>query len=177
MSLFYHIHKFKQMQKHFFLGLVALFMFSEMVVSQPAPKSPRGEASADGVKVSYGRPSKRGREIFGALVPFDSVWRTGANGATEITFEKEMKFGGEKVKPGTYSLFTIPTPDSWTIILNTELKQWGSFGYAKIKDKDVLHIKVPVKKLDEAVEMFTIRFDDNRLILEWDKTQVAVKVK
>ena len=145
------------MQKNILMGLVALIMFADSVMSQQAPKSPRAEVVGEGVKVSYGRPSKRGREIFGALVPYDSVWRTGANGATEITFEKEMKFGGEKVKPGTYSLFTIPTPDSWTIILNTELKQWGSFGYAKIKDKDVLKVKVPVKKLEESVETCTIR--------------------
>lgn len=144
--------------------------------SQP-PKSPRVSAEGNDVTVSYGQPSKRGRVIFGELVPYGKVWRTGANEATEITFGKDAVFGGKPVKKGTYALFTIPTENEWTVILNSELKQWGAYGYDKVKDKDVLNIKVPSKKLDQEVEEMTIRFDEsNNLIIEWDKTQVSVPV-
>jgi Protein of unknown function (DUF2911) len=139
-------------------------------------QSPRLTAESNDVKVSYGQPSKRDREIFGKLVPYGEVWRTGANQATEITFAKDTKFGGEAIKAGTYSLFTIPGEKEWTIILNTELKQWGSFGYAKIKDKDVLKVKVKTAKTSGVVEKMTIRFEGSNLIIEWDTTQVSVKV-
>lgn len=142
-----------------------------------APKSPRITAEGKGVKVSYGQPSKRDRVIFGKLVPYGQVWRTGANEATEITFDKDMTFGGKPVKAGTYSLFTIPGEKEWTIILNSELKQWGSFNYDKIKDKDVLQVKVPTMKVP-MTEKLTMSFDgSNNLTIAWEETGVKVGVK
>jgi len=79
------------------------------------------------VKIVYGSPRKRGREIFGALVPYSEVWRTGANEATEITTTGDLVFGGHRLPAGTYSLYTIPYPDRWTIIVNRALGQWGAF--------------------------------------------------
>ncbi len=161
------------MKKLLLLTVVSAFVFT-YCSAQPSPK---GNAEGKGVSVSYGQPSKKGREIFGGLVPYGQVWRTGANNATEITFAADTKFGGQAIKAGTYSLFTIPGEKEWTIILNSELKQWGSFGYEKIKDKDVLKVKATPVKIKEVVEKFTIRFDSsNNLILEWDTTQVSVKV-
>lgn len=162
--------------KHlFFLSLIVATAFTECK-SQPI-QSPRMTAKGKDVSIAYGQPSKRNREIFGGLVPYDSVWRTGANEATEITFAKDANFGGKPVKKGTYSLFTIPTSSDWTFILNPVLKQWGAYGYAKVKDKDVLHVSVPSTKIDSPVEKLTISFNSkNSLVLEWDQTHVEVPI-
>ncbi len=141
-------------------------------------QSPRVTAEGTDVKVSYGQPSKKDRVIFGELVPFNKIWRAGANEATEITFDKAVSFGGQPVKAGTYSLFVIPTEKEWTVILNSELKQWGAFGYDKIKDKDVLKVNVPVKQRDAVAEKLTYSFNDNNnLVIEWDKTMVEIPIK
>ncbi|MEI8279491.1 MAG: DUF2911 domain-containing protein [Bacteroidota bacterium] len=165
---------------HKVLSIVLLLMvtsFTGFSQEKKAQQSPRASAKGDNVEVSYGQPSKRGREIFGKLVPYGEVWRTGANEATEITFKKDGMFGGKPVKAGTYSLFTIPTEKSWELILNSELKQWGSFGYDKIKSKDVLHINAPVRLLPGEVEKLTITVKKDALLIEWDKTGVTVPMK
>ncbi|MBO9634518.1 MAG: DUF2911 domain-containing protein [Chitinophagaceae bacterium] len=145
--------------------------------AQEAPKSPRVTAEGKDVKISYGQPSKRGREIFGKLVPYGEVWRTGANEATEITFAKDGTFGGKPVKAGTYSLFTIPGEKEWTFILNSELKQWGAYKYNEIKGKDVLHVTVKPSSVGTPVEKLTITLPKGKLVLEWDQTKVEVPVK
>ena len=128
-------------------------------------------------RVIYSRPQKNNRTVFGELIEYNTVWRMGANEATEITFAKDATFGGQAVKAGTYTLFTIPNENEWEVILNPELKQWGSYGYDKIKDKDLPHVKVPAKKLDQPVEKLTLRFDSqNALVIEWDQTQVTVPI-
>jgi hypothetical protein len=138
-------------------------------------KSPHETVKGKDVSVTYGRPYKKGRVIFGGLEKYGQVWRTGADEATEITFDKDAQFGGQPVKAGTYTLFTIPDENEWTIILNSELDQWGAYDYNENKNKDVLHVKAPVKKLDQVVEQLTIRFlPDNSLVIEWDQTQVQI---
>lgn len=131
------------------------------------------------LKVEYCRPYKKERQIFGALVPFGEVWRTGANEATEITFNKDVNFGGKAIKAGRYALFTIPNKDKWTIILNSELGQWGAFNYNP--EKDVLRTDVPVISTPGEVEMFTIDFKESdgalNMILAWDTTRVEVPIK
>ncbi|MFM2363356.1 MAG: hypothetical protein RLZZ316_2258 [Bacteroidota bacterium] len=156
------------------LLIVTVLFIGLTACSQGAPKSPKVTLENSAVKVVYGQPSKRDRVVFGGLVPYGQVWRAGANNATEITFTKDGSFGGQAIKAGTYSLFVNPTEKDWTIILNSELKQWGSFGYDKIKDKDVLKVTVPVKKLGAVVEALTYRFDGNKLIIEWEQTQAEV---
>lgn len=142
------------------------------------PQSPRDTVVGKGVSISYGQPSKRGRKIFGELVPYGKVWRTGANEATEITFDSDVEFGGKQVKAGTYSLFTIPNENEWTIILNSSRKQWGAFEYDKIKDKDVAQVTVPVTKSTEPVEELTMSFDEeNTLTIAWDDVKTAVRMK
>jgi len=144
-----------------------------------APKSPKASAEGKNVKVTYGQPSKRGRVIFGELVPYSEVWRTGANEATEITFSKNAVIGGKEIKAGTYSLFTIPQKDKWTIILNPELKQWGAYGYDKIKDRDVLKTDVPVKKVpaqEKLVYSFKDTSDGTTLTIAWDETAVSLPI-
>ncbi len=164
------------MKKMMLLLVVGFTAFTYCSDAQ-SPRSPRITAEGKDVKVSYGQPSKRDREIFGGLVPYGQVWRTGANEATEITFAKDVKVAGKDVKAGTYTLFTIPNENEWTVILNGQLKQWGAFDYDKHKDKDVLQVKVPAKKINNTVEALTYRFDNkNQLMIEWDKTQVAIPI-
>ena len=129
------------------------------------------------VKIVYGQPYKNGREIFGGLVPFNEVWRTGANEATELTTTGELMIGGQKLSPGTYSLFTIPGRESWTIIINKELGLWGAFDYNA--EMDVFREVVPASKEDQVSEVFTIMFeevenDSTSVILRWDKTKVQI---
>jgi Protein of unknown function (DUF2911) len=142
-----------------------------------AQKSPKVTTESKNVKVVYGQPSKKDREIFGKLVPFGQVWRTGANDATEITFAADATFGGKAVKAGTYTLFTIPTEKEWTIILNSASKQWGAYGYEKIKDKNVLEVKVAATATKDVVEKLTITAEETGVMISWDKTSVSVPVK
>ncbi len=162
------------MKKLFFLS--GVFFMTLMACAQNPPASPRVTAEGKDVKVAYGQPSKNGREIFGGLQKYGSVWRAGANEATEITFAKDATFGGKPVKAGTYSLFVIPNENEWTVILNSQVGFWGT-QHEKYKDKDILQVNVPAKKIDDVVEKLTYRFTDDAMIIEWDKTQVAVPLK
>jgi hypothetical protein len=126
-------------------------------------------------KVVYSRPFKNNRVVFGELVPFGKVWRTGADEATEITFYKNVMFGDKAVNAGTYALFTIPGKDSWEIILNSGLHQWGAFTYdAKL---DVARTSVKPEMMDESLENFGITFSGGNIVMGWDKTMVTVPIK
>lgn len=131
------------------------------------------------MRVIYSRPQKKGRDIFGKLVPYGKVWRTGANEATEITFYQDVTFGDVKVKAGTYSFFTIPEKDKWTIILNKEINQWGAYRYDE--SKDVARIEVKAMKTAADVETFSItsrKLDTGyQLLLGWDDTYVEIPIK
>ena len=132
----------------------------------------RGPVTA---KVIYSRPYKKDRVIFGGLVPYGQVWRTGADEATEITFYKDVMFGDKEVKAGTYSLFTIPNKDSWEVILNSGLHQWGSYSYDD--SMDVVRTKAKVEMMDDPVENLSIVFDGGNMIFAWDKTMAIVPIK
>lgn len=131
------------------------------------------------IKITYGRPHKRGRNIFGDLEPYGEVWRTGANEATEITVTGPIKFGGHQIQPGTYTLFTIPNKDNWTIIMNSELGQWGAYNYnSKL---DVVRFDVPVTHTSMVYEPFTIEFEQKaqsaELVMMWDRTKVSIPIE
>lgn len=128
------------------------------------------------IKVIYGRPSVRDREIFGTLVPFGEVWRTGANEATEITFTGNLIINGEEIPAGTYSIFTIPNVNEWTIILNSGLGQWGNYSYDR--SLDILRFTVESLPTTEHIEMFTIGLEqssDNHVTLQmmWDNVMLG----
>ena len=164
------------MKKFILFSILGLFTTIQ-VFGQEKPASPKMTAENSLLKVVYSAPSKKGREIFGGLVPFGEVWRTGANEATEITFKKDVTVGDKSVKAGTYSLFTIPTASEWTFILNSELKQWGAYGYDKAKAKDVLKIKVTPSAIDPAQELLAINATEKGIDILWDKTKVSVPIK
>lgn len=131
------------------------------------------------IEIVYSRPGVKGRTIFGGLVPYDKVWRTGANEATRITFSTAVKFNGADVPAGTYGLFTIPGKDEWTVILNKTPSQWGAFHYDE--KADLLRVKATPVTLADPVETFTIDINDLRddsatLDLVWEKTRVPVKL-
>ncbi|MFC2123877.1 DUF2911 domain-containing protein [Bacteroidota bacterium] len=172
-------------------NIISLFVLllatsiSEKVYSQEAVKprpSPMAVATMKYedtyIKVTYCRPHKKGREIFGGLEQFGKVWRTGANEATEITFTKGIKFGGKALAAGTYSLFTIPNEKSWIVILNSELGQWGAYNYDE--SKDVLRVETSVGKTDTSYEPFTIEFKQNDqgadLVMMWDMTMIRIPI-
>jgi len=156
------------------LPLLTLTIFFLLPGCTEMRKSPHETVNSENIKVTYGRPYKKGREIFGVLEKYGKVWRTGADEATEITFRKDGNFGGQPVKEGSYSLYTIPTQNEWTIILN---KQTGQSGKMYDKNQDLLRVQVPSKKLDQTIEQLTIRFEEKNMIIEWDRTQVAVPVE
>lgn len=130
------------------------------------------------ISIDYHRPFKKGRNIFGGLVPYGKYWRTGANNATEIEFNKELYFGDQKISAGRYRLYTIPNKDSWKIVLNSELDQWGLF--EPNYDLDVVNIEVQSNLLNEIQEQFEIvlipKSSGAALILAWDQTQVEVPI-
>jgi hypothetical protein len=111
----------------------------------------------------------------GGLVPFGEVWRTGANEATTIEFDKPVKIEGKELAAGKYALFTIPGESEWTVIFNSDTKQWGAYNY---KDKDdVLRVKVKPSKAPAFVETFNISVVKDEIVMKWENTAVAVKAK
>ena len=133
------------------------------------------------ITIVYNRPSKKGRVIFGELVPYDKVWRTGANEATTFETTKDLTFGDKPLKAGKYSLWTIPGEQTWTILFNSESGQWGvGFDGEANRNpaKDVISVEVPSVTIDKEVEQFTIEVgnmgEDHELTFIWDKTVVAL---
>lgn len=132
------------------------------------------------ITLDYSRPSIKGRVVYGELVPFGKIWRTGANSSTKITFGEDVKIEGTPLKAGTYSIYTIPNKDAWEILFNKDITLAGNVANYKIEE-EVLRIKVKPTALANVVETFTINFADlkaNSLNIEllWDKTRVAFAV-
>lgn len=131
------------------------------------------------VTVEYSRPSVKGRKIFGDVVPFDKVWRTGANKITTIAFDKDVIINGETVKAGSYGWYSIPGKTTWTIALNSDDKQWGAYAYDQ--KKDVLRIPVRVEK-NPMTEQLSISIQSlspttAHVILAWEKTAVRFRLE
>ena len=144
----------------------------------PANATKVKDASSPIIKVSYSRPSAKGRVVFGELEAFGKVWRMGANESTEIRFAKPVTVGGKNIAAGTYSLFAIPEKDKWVVIINTQTDRWGAYTYDE--KKDVVRITVPVKPLATTVEALSIVMIPQpagaNLIIAWDKTSVEVPI-
>jgi len=131
------------------------------------------------ITVEYGRPSKNNRVIFGDLLPYGELWRTGANSPTKITFAEDVSINGKEVKAGTYSVFSIPSQTEWTLIINKNLNVWGTDGYAEADD--VARFLVKPVKLNDLVETFTIQFSNTKptqvtMDLMWDNVKVSTDI-
>lgn len=161
------------------LGLAFLGTATAQLAPQQSPAAKiEQKVGLTDVSVKYSRPSKRDRVIFGDLVPYDEIWRTGANENTTITFSDGVVFGKDSLKAGTYALYTKPNKDSWDIIFYTDYSNWGT---PEEWNPNKIALRVPVKPtaLKDVVETFTIAIEaletnGAKLTLTWDKTQVSV---
>ncbi|WP_026839590.1 DUF2911 domain-containing protein [Gillisia sp. JM1] len=153
--------------------------FNKMDVSPMDLVVYKNEADEVVARVIYSRPLKRDREIFGKLVPYNEVWRTGANEATELTLYKDMKVADAVVEAGTYTLYTIPGEKEWTVILNNRTNTWGAYEYSDQEDR--VRIKVPVRNAPSTIESFSMAFvtktDGADLLMGWDNKYVEVPFK
>ena len=145
------------------------------------PVSPRDTVHARfggaALTVDYGRPSKRGRTIFGGLLPYGQVWRTGADAATQFTTTRDLTISGTDLRAGAYTLWTLPTETGATLIVNAEVGQWGTEYHVK---HDVARIPMTVRRLDQPAERFTIDFTSaggGELRMRWDTTEWVVPVR
>lgn len=125
------------------------------------------------LRVAFGQPSARGRVVFGELVPYGVVWRTGANEATTLETDIDLRFGDTLVPKGTYSLFTIPQEEQWTLVINRQTGQWGT-----IYDpaRDLVRVPMRIEPLSEHVERLTFRFEEGELLIEWSRTRARLAV-
>ncbi len=165
-----------------FLFLATALLITSVSFAQEGKAKPSPAATATGkigdktVTIAYAQPAVKGRKIWGELVPFDKVWRTGANDATTFEVDKDVKIEGQALKAGKYALFTIPTEGGeWTIIFNSVAKQWGAYSYDATKD--VLRVKVKSQKSDEITESMTFDIKGNMVNLTWENLRVAFKVQ
>lgn len=170
---------------------LAFFLFGRPYLKEQTKKiSPEKTATYEkngmDLKVNYSSPFKKGREIFGALVPYNEVWRTGANEPTTFTTGSKISVGGKNLAAGTYSLWTIPGKETWTFIFNSEIPNWGTTIFSGGKntsrnaDTDVLQLNVPAHQLSQTIESLTIDFEENEqlyLSLAWDKTKLSLPIK
>lgn len=175
------------MLKKILIGLAVLavlaFVGYQILSVQTKKASPEviqsytvGEAKVD---LFYCSPSKRGREIFGGLLKYGEVWRTGANEPTTFATDKNLKVGDKSLPAGKYSIWTIPQKDSWTIIFNKEVPNWGvSFGGVASRNEkdDVVQVVVPVEKMATSQEKLSLDANNNALTIGWDMTKVSVPI-
>jgi len=171
------------MKKLFITAIAAFTLFiADAQLKTPAP-SPTQNIKQDfglsNVELSYSRPGMKGRKIFGDLVPFGKVWRTGANQATTLTFGDSVTIGSAKIPPGKYGLLTIPDKKSWTIIISKQTNVTSPADYKQ--DQDLVRVEAKPMDMDYSVETFTMQFANVKtstceLHLMWDKTAVALPI-
>ncbi|MBL4676171.1 MAG: DUF2911 domain-containing protein [Mucilaginibacter sp.] len=170
--------KTKNLLKHTAMFVCAM-LFATLSFAQNKPvESPRDSVSAKvgsaTITINYGSPSVKGRKIWGELVPFDKVWRAGANEATTFTTDKDIMVEGKKLAAGTYGFFTVPTATTWIIVFNKVAKQWGAYKYDESQDA----LRVTIKPTSSAMnERLVYKINSQGFTLSWGKVTVPVKVK
>lgn len=139
-------------------------------VSPPATAT--GTIGNATVKIDYSQPAVKERTVWGELVPYDQVWRTGANEATVFEVSADVSIEGETLPAGKYSLFTMPSAEGpWTVIFNKTYEQWGAYDYNA--DDDALRIEVSPEMVDDSMEEMTFMLEGNTVILRWEKLKLA----
>jgi hypothetical protein len=165
---------------------VTVLLFAAVVsdaqqLRTPAPsptQTVQQEFGISNVQLIYSRPGMRGRKVFGDLVPYGKVWRTGANQATRLKFSDDVMIGGQPLKAGEYALYTVPNENEWDVIINKGSANWGT-NYKQ--EDDILRIKAKAVRLNDPVETFTMQFDNVKptsadLKIMWDKTAVMIPI-
>ncbi len=165
------------------LGLCS-FKWMENRTTKASPEATVNYVKGDlKIDITYYQPYKKGRVIFGGLVPYDEVWRTGANKATTFTTNKDLTIDGKTLPAGKYTLWTTPHADKWDVFFNKKMYNWGINMDGKASrdaEEDVVAVTVPVEALSKEMEQFTISVEDAKvptLVLAWDKTKVAVPLQ
>ena len=164
----------------------AVLLFAAVVIYQIAttrkhspPATAELKTQDFEISVSYCSPYKKGREIFGELLPYDTYWRTGANEPTIITFSEDFTFGANIVQAGSYRLYTIPRAEEWDVVLNAETEKWGL--WEPDYTLDIAKVTVPVQQSDSCAEQFLIKLSESgngaELAMIWDFTKVVVPIK
>ncbi|WP_394747627.1 DUF2911 domain-containing protein [Spongiimicrobium salis] len=171
------------MKKRYYSSLLALFLCTigiQAQINKPS-LSPRivtqQQVGLANITLEYGQPNAQGRKIFGALIPYGKLWRTGANASTKITFDTEIALAGNKIPAGTYGLYSIPGKKDWTIIIHKNSKLWGAGGYKA--EENLLRFTVPVTPLKYARETFSIHFENfntngGDMVIAWENTKIAI---
>ena len=161
------------------LALLLAFVFSTAVMAQDQKPKASPPATATGkigdatVTINYSSPSVKGRTIWGGLVPYGQVWLSGANEATTVTFDKALMVEGKSLAAGTYSFYTIPAEDKWTVIFNKTAKQWGTQYDEK---QDALRLTVTPRKAPTMNERLKYDVNSEGLLLSWENMVVPVKI-
>ncbi len=163
------------------LLLLAANLCAQVQMPAPSPAQTVTQQFALGsIEVKYSRPLAKGRKVFGDLVPVNKLWRTGANAVTTIRFTDAVEIRGKKIDSGTYALYSIPGIETWEIILNKGISNWGVDGYKETQD--IMRFKVEPMKMKQSLESFTIQFNDVKpqsceLQLMWEKTVVTIPIE
>ena len=168
--------------KKYILSALIISGLSLSAQDLPMP-SPSGELEQriglTDIKIEYSRPGVKDREVFGGLVPYGEVWRTGANKVPNITFSSDVRFGNNNVEAGTYAIFTIPNKDMWTVILNSNTEQWGTSDYNESENIATVEVMSEEALMTETftMDINDIRDNSAMLVLRWEKTQLKVPLK
>jgi len=170
------------MQKRISYLAALTIIFTTAAFAQGRP-SPAASAACDlgggkTIKTDYSSPRMKGRKIFGELVPFGEIWRTGANDATTFVTSSDVSVGGKTVPAGSYTIFTVPAADKWTLIVNKKTGEWG-IPY-KYESNELARVDMSVSKLPSPMENFTIAYDKSAgsctLRMEWETTKASVQI-
>ena len=166
------------MFKQFAIVTLSALAFATVAYAQKPSPAPQAQCKfSDGktITVDYSSPRMRGRKIFGDLVPYGEVWRTGANEATTFVTNVNVTVGGKSVPAGSYTIFTVPNQGNWTLIVNKKTGEWG-IPY-KYEADELVRVGMMVSQTPSAVENFTIAFDQAcTLTVSWENTQASVKI-
>jgi hypothetical protein len=171
------------MKKQIAIVVGLIFTLSVFAACQGKP-SPPATASCDlgggkSIKTAYSSPRMKGRKIYGELVPFGEVWRTGANEATTFVTDSDVTVGGKHVPAGSYTIFTVPNADKWTLIINKKTGEWG-IPY-KYESDELARVDMKVSKLSAPVENFKISYEKSgsgcTLQIDWESTRASVDIK
>ncbi|BDD01590.1 DUF2911 domain-containing protein [Persicobacter psychrovividus] len=167
-----------------FLSVMAVAANAQITTPQPSPAAELHQTiGLSKAVVEYSRPSMKGRQVFGGLVPFGELWRLGANASTKITFDQDVQLAGKAVAKGKYALYAIPQKDKWTIVVHKNLTHWGT-GYGKNRydqAEDLVRFDVPTQETKTTWESFTIEFNNFKptgatLDILWENTMVSIPV-
>ena len=166
------------LQKKILLLFVAL-LSATFVNAQNKPASPAsvatGKINGATIQINYSSPSVKGRVIWGELVPFNKIWRAGANDATTIEIDKELSIEGQKLPAGKYSFFVIPNEKECVLIFNKEAKQWGAYKYKETEDQ--LRVVVKQKIVETSSENLVYTIEKKSIVLSWEKWNIPLSVK